>query len=65
MIELGALLFSAIMLIMFGVSFITLTLITLVMVLSFILISTLSFFFKFGFWILIAMIIYYSFFAKE
>lgn len=62
MYELIALLVSAFVLFMFGVSVMSLMVIAAIMLLSFILISTLSFIFKFGFWILLAYLIYYYFF---
>ncbi|TEW49015.1 hypothetical protein [Psychromonas algicola] len=62
MFELFALLMSAFVLFMFGVSVMSLMVIAAIMILSFILISTLSFIFKFGFWILLAYLIYYYFF---
>jgi len=62
MFELFALLMSAFVLFMFGVSVVSLMAIAVIMILSFILISTLSFIFKFGFWILLAYLIYYYFF---
>jgi len=62
MFELFALLMSAFVLFMFGVSVVSLMAIAAIMILSFILISTLSFIFKFGFWILLAYLIYYYFF---
>jgi len=62
MFELFALLMSAFVLFMFGVSVVSLMVIAAIMILSFILISTLSFIFKFGFWILLAYLIYYYFF---
>jgi len=65
MFEFGALLLSAFVLFMFGVSVISLSVIAVIMVLSFILISTLSFVFKFGVWILLAFAIYYFFKNKK
>ena len=65
MLELGALLLSAFILFMFGVSAISLVVIALIMIISFLLISTLSFLFKFGFWILVAFIVYYFFNNKR
>jgi len=65
MFELGALLLSAFILFMFGVSTISLVVIAVIMIVSFILISTLSFLFKFGFWILVAFIVYYYFFNNN
>ena len=62
MFELLALLMSAFVLFMFGVSVLSLMVIAAIMMLSFILVSTLSFIFKFGFWILLAYLIYYYFF---
>jgi len=65
MFELLALLMSAFVLFMFGVSVLSLIVIAAIMLLSFILISTLSFLFKFGFWILLAYLIYYYFFRHD
>ena len=65
MLELAALLLSAFILFMFGVSVFSLTVIAVIMVSSFILLSTLSFIFKFGFWILLAVAIYYFVFKKK
>lgn len=65
MFELGALLLSAFILFMFGVSTISIAVIALIMIVSFILLSTLSFLFKFGFWILAAGIVYYYLFNKK
>lgn len=65
MFELAALLLSAFILFMFGVSVISLSVIALILVLSFILLSTISFIFKFGFWILLAIGLYHYFFKKE
>lgn len=65
MFELAALLLSAFVLFMFGISVISLSVIALIMVLSFILLSTLSFIFKFGFWILLAIGLYYYFFKRD
>lgn len=65
MFELAALLLSAFVLFMFGVSVISLSVIALILVLSFILLSTISFVFKFGFWILLAIGLYYYFFRKD
>ena len=62
MFELFALLMSAFVLFMFGISVMSLMVIAAIMILSFILISTLSLIFKFGFWILLAYLIYYYFF---
>jgi hypothetical protein len=64
MFELGALLLSAFVLFMFGLSVISLTVIAVIIMLSFILLNTLSFLFKFGFWIIFAVAIYY-FFAHD
>lgn len=65
MFELAALLLSAFVLFMFGLSVMSLTVIAVIMILSFILLSTLSFIFKFGFWTLLAVGIYYYFFAQN
>ena len=65
MFELGALLLSAFVLFMFGISAISITVIAVIMLLSFILLNTLSFIFKFGFWILLAVVIYYFVFKKK
>lgn len=62
MFELGALLLSAGVLFMFGLSVMSLT---VIVILSFILLSTLSLIFKFGFWILLAVGIYYYFFKQN
>lgn len=62
MFELFALLMSAFILFMFGVSLLSLIVIAIIMLLSFVLVSTLSFLFKFGIWILLAYLIYYYFF---
>ena len=59
MFELAALLISAFVLFMFGVSVLSLTVIGLILLITFILLTTLSFIFKFGFWILLALVIYY------
>lgn len=65
MLELGALLLSAFILFMFGISVISITVIAAIMILSFILINTISFVFKFGLWILVALGIYYFFKSKK
>ena len=65
MIELAVLLLSAFILFMFGISVISLSVIGLILVLSFILISTISFVFKFGIWILLAIGLYYYFSKKD
>ncbi|WP_354625416.1 hypothetical protein [Psychromonas sp. MME2] len=65
MFELGALLLSAFILFMFGLSTISLICIGAIIILSFILLNTIAFIFKFAFWIILAMIIYYLFFNKE
>lgn len=65
MFELFALLMSAFILFMFGVSVLSLMVIAIIMILSFILVSTLSFIFKFGIWILLAYLIYYFFFKYD
>ncbi|WP_019613642.1 hypothetical protein [Psychromonas ossibalaenae] len=65
MFELGALLLSAFIIFMFGVSALSLTIIAAILLLSFVLLTTLSFIFKFGFWILLAVIIYYYFFVQN
>lgn len=62
MFELLALLMSAFVLFMFGVSVLSLMVIAAIMIVSFILVSTLSFIFQFGFWILLAYLVYYYFF---
>lgn len=62
MFELLALLMSAFVLFMFGISALSLMVIAVIMVSSFILLSTVSFLFKFGFWILLAYLVYYYFF---
>jgi len=59
MLELSALLLCALVLFMFGISVISLTVIAFIMILSFIVMTTLTFIFKFGFWILLAIILYY------
>lgn len=61
MIELSALLLSAFILFLFGVSVMSLTVIAAILLLSFILLNTLSLIFKFGFWILLSIVIYYFF----
>jgi len=65
MFELLALLMSGFVLFMFGVSIISLVVITIILILSFILISTFSFLLKFGIWILLAYLIYYYFFQHN
>jgi len=65
MFELLALLMSAFVLFMFGVSIVSLMVIAAIMIVSFILISTLSFIFKFGFWIILAYIVYYYLFQHN
>ena len=65
MFELAALLLCAFILFMFGVSALSITVIAVIMMLTFILLSTLSFIFKFGFWILLAVVIYYYVFKKD
>ncbi len=65
MFELGALLLSAFILFMFGVSALSMGLIAAILLLSFVLLTTISFIFKFGFWILLAVIIYYYFFVQN
>lgn len=59
MFEIGALLLSGFILFVFGVSLFSLTVIAGVLVVSFLLLSVLSIFFKFGFWLLIAIGLYY------
>ncbi len=59
MLELAALLLCALLLFLFGISAMSIIAITLIMLISFILLSTLSFVFKFGFWILLAVVLYY------
>ncbi len=61
MLELAALLLSAFILFMFGISLISFTVIAVIMVAGFILFSTLSFIFKFAFWALLALFIYFFF----
>jgi hypothetical protein len=61
MFELSALLLSAFILFLFGVSVMSLTVIAAILLLSFILLNTLSLIFKFGFWILLSIAIYYFF----
>ncbi len=65
MFELAALLLSAFVLFMFGISAMSITVIAVIMILSFILLNTLSFIFKFGFWILLAVVLYYFLFKKR
>ena len=65
MIGLGALVLSGFILYIFGVSIVSISVIAVVMLICFLLLSTLSFLFKFGFWILIAYVIYHFFFKKE
>ncbi len=65
MLELAALLVCAFILFIFGVSTISIMMITVIMLISFILLSTLSFIFKFGFWILLAVVIYYFVVQKK
>ncbi|MEH6451898.1 MAG: hypothetical protein V7782_02545 [Psychromonas sp.] len=65
MLELSALLLSAFVLFMFGISVISLSVIAVIMILSFILINTLSFIFKFGLWLLLALGVYYFFKNKK
>jgi len=65
MFELAALLLSAFVLFMFGVSAISLGVIAAILVFSFIFLSTISFIFKFGFWILLAIGLYYYFFKGD
>jgi hypothetical protein len=62
MFELLALLMSAFVLFMFGVSILSLGVIALIMIVCFILLGALSFVLKFGIWILLAYVIYYYFF---
>ena len=64
MLELAALLLSAFILFMLGVSVVSLTVVAVIMIASFLLLSTLSFIFKFGFWLLLAIFIY-SYFLKN
>jgi hypothetical protein len=49
MLELAAVLLCAVIFFLFGVSFTSITMVAAIMVLTFILLSTLSFIFKFGF----------------
>ena len=65
MLELAALLLCAFVLFIFGISAMSITVIAVIMILSFILLNTLSFIFKFGFWILLAVVIYYFLFKKN
>ncbi|PKH01820.1 hypothetical protein CXF72_14775 [Psychromonas sp. MB-3u-54] len=65
MFELGALLLSAFILFMFGISVMSLTVIAVIIILSFILLGAISLIFKFGLWIIFAGAIYYFFFAKN
>ena len=62
MFELLALLMSAFVLFMFGISILSLGVIALIMIVFFILLGALSFVLKFGIWILLAYVIYYYFF---
>jgi len=62
MFELLALLMSAFVLFMFGVSILSLMVIAAIMIVSFIIIGALSFLLKFGIWILLAYLGYYYFF---
>jgi|GEM_PF-2377015 len=62
MFELLALLMSAFVLFMFGVSFLSIMVIAAIIIFSFIIIGALSLLFKFGIWILLAYLIYYYFF---
>jgi len=65
MFELLALLMSAFVLFMFGVSILSLMVIAGIMIVSFIVLGALSFLFKFGIWILLAYLIYYYFFQYK
>lgn len=65
MFELLALLMSAFVLFMFGISILSIGVIAFIMIACFILIGALSFLFKFGVWILIAYLIYYYFFQSK
>ncbi|MGJ8580688.1 MAG: hypothetical protein ACSHWR_00080 [Psychromonas sp.] len=65
MFELLALLMSAFILFMFGISILSLGVIAAIMIASFIILGALSFFLKFGIWILIAYLIYYYFFRED
>jgi len=65
MLILAALLLSAVVLFMFGVSVISLTVIAVIMIISFVLLSALSLIFKFGFWLLFAFLIYHYFFKHN
>ena len=62
MFELLALLMSAFVLFMFGISILSLGVIAVIMILCFILLGAFSFLLKFGVWILLAYLIYYYFF---
>jgi hypothetical protein len=65
MLELAAVLLCAVIFFLFGVSVTSITMVAAIMVLTFILLSTLSFIFKFGFWILVAVAIYYLLIKKD
>ncbi|MEL0660199.1 hypothetical protein V6255_13760 [Psychromonas arctica] len=65
MFELLALLMSAFVLFMFGISILSLGVIAFIMIACFIFIGALSFILKFGIWILAAYLIYYYFFQHN
>jgi len=65
MFELFALLMSAFVLFMFGISVLSLVVIAVIMIACFILVGALSFIFKFGIWILLGYLIYYYFFKHD
>ncbi|MEG3756052.1 hypothetical protein [Psychromonas arctica] len=65
MFELFALLMSAFVLFMFGISVLSLVVIAVIMIACFILVGALSFLFKFGVWILLGYLIYYYFFKHD
>ena len=65
MFELLALLMSAFVLFMFGVSILSLMVIAGIIIASFIVLGALSFLLKFGIWILLAYLIYYYFFQYK
>ncbi|MDN2664361.1 hypothetical protein [Psychromonas sp. 14N.309.X.WAT.B.A12] len=65
MFELFALLMSAFVLFMFGISVLSLAVIAVIMIACFILVGALSFLFKFGIWILLGYLIYYYFFKHD
>jgi len=65
MIGIGALVLSGFILFMFGVSTTSISVIAAVILVCFLLLNTISFLFKFGFWILIVYLVYHFFFKKE